>query len=355
MLKASIVGSVRHALNEAFLMTPSFSGYKRILAATDFSADADAALRCGLWLAHQSKSALVLAHVVANLREAVSKTSYRSRIEFLEGREEPFQRELRRCSDRKLQAAIEKLRANSVKITYETLLGHPHVELIHTVQQEQYDLVVLGSRRDGLLKNLGLGSTTRRMVRHCPSSVWVVKQDRPGPPAAVLAAVDLSEVSRRALAEAVWIAENADAKLHIVHVVEASELPADLLDLPAAQGPYRTLRELLQHEANDQLDRFLTNIPLQGLAPERHILWGQAWREIVNLSVRLKVELVALGTVGRSGMEGILLGNTAENVLAEVNCDVLAVKPANFASSIAPATWSLHPGPEKDDVIPPPP
>ena len=328
-------------------MTPSFNGYRRILAATDFSADAGAALQRALWVAHQHKSPLVVAHVVADLREAVSKTSYRSRIEFHEGWEEPFQRELRRHSDRKLQAAIEELRADGVKITYETLLGHPHVELIHTVQHEQYDLVFLGSRRDGILKNFGLGSTTRRMVRHCPSSVWVVKQERPEPPAAVLVAVDLSDVSRRALAEAVWIAENAGAKVHIVHVIEATDIPADLLDLPAAVGPYSTLRELIQHEAKTRLDEFLANISLAGLAVEKHILWGQAWREIVGLSERLKVNLVAMGTVGRSGMEGILLGNTAENVLAEVNCDVLAVKPASFVSPIAPATWPLHPGPKK--------
>jgi len=65
------------------------------------------------------------------------------------------------------------------------------------------------------------------------------------------------------------------------------------------------------------------------------------------LADRLKVDLIALGTVGRSGVEGLLLGNTAENVLAESDCDILAVKPAGFVSPISPATWQLHPGPEK--------
>jgi len=50
--------------------------------------------------------------------------------------------------------------------------------------------------------------------------------------------------------------------------------------------------------------------------------------------------------VGRKGVERFLLGSTAESVLTHCECDVLAVKPADFVSPVKPAAWPLHPGPE---------
>ena len=47
-----------------------------------------------------------------------------------------------------------------------------------------------------------------------------------------------------------------------------------------------------------------------------------------------QVELLVIGTVGRSGIPGLLIGNTAEQVLAEVTCSILAFKPAGFVSPI---------------------
>ncbi len=328
-------------------MTTASAGFKRILAATDFSLCGDAAIREAVWAAQLSNSRLVVAHVVADLRSAVSQTSYRSRIEFLEGQEEHFQRELRRRSDEQLESAIRALGPTDVQVTYETLLGEPYVELIHAVQQEKYDLVVVGAGQHNAFERLLVGGTAKRLVRKCPSAVLVVKCERPQALTSILAAVDLSDVSRRALREAIWLAERTGATLHVLHVVECRDIPADLLDVKPAKGDYGTLRELIDQDANRHLDNFLAETCGPGVPVERHLCWGQSWQEIVSLASQLQVDLVALGSVGRSGIEGMLLGNTAENVLAHCDCDVLTVKPAGFVSPIAPAAWQLHPGPEK--------
>ena len=46
------------------------------------------------------------------------------------------------------------------------------------------------------------------------------------------------------------------------------------------------------------------------------------------------VDLVVLGTVGRSGIYGMIMGNTAERILRRISCSVLAIKPANFISPV---------------------
>ena len=88
-------------------------------------------------------------------------------------------------------------------------------------------------------------------------------------------------------------------------------------------------------------------MPAAGTAMRRHLLWGAPAEQIVNFAKDVHADLIVLGTVGRSGIQGLLLGNTAENVLVHCDCDVLTVKPAGFQTPIAPPTWSLHPGPER--------
>jgi nucleotide-binding universal stress UspA family protein len=183
----------------------------------------------------------------------------------------------------------------------------------------------------------------------CPAPVWVVKNDVPRNVTSVLAAVDLSDVSRLALEHAKWIAELAHATLHVLHVVDCPDLLSEFLHVKPAKGEYGTLRELIDAEAKRDFDEFLSENTDQTVPVQRHLCWGNSAQEIIAASQRLNVDLVTLGCVGRTGLQGVLLGNTAENVLAHCDCDVLAVKPQDFVSPIEPATWQLHPGPEQDD------
>ena len=49
---------------------------------------------------------------------------------------------------------------------------------------------------------------------------------------------------------------------------------------------------------------------------------------------RLDVDLVVMGTVGRTGLKGLIMGNTAETILRSVRCSVLAVKPEGFVTPV---------------------
>ncbi|MCZ7543179.1 MAG: universal stress protein [Anaerolineae bacterium] len=55
---------------------------------------------------------------------------------------------------------------------------------------------------------------------------------------------------------------------------------------------------------------------------------------IPKLAVRHKIDLIVMGTASRTGISGFLIGNTAENVLRQVNISVLAVKPEGFVSPV---------------------
>lgn len=320
-------------------------GYQHILVATDFSSHAHAALKQGVWLARQTGARLVLAHTLPDLRRAVHGTSYEARIDLLYGEGDLFQREMRQKSDTKMRRMIVNLNTTDLDVKFETLLGEPFVELTHAVQAEGYDLVLAGTRGLAAWEQFFVGSTAKRLIRKCPSSVWIVKAEHVGPPKAVLAATDFSDVSRRAVLKGLWVAQQASAKFHLLHVVDSKDVPEDIISrIPEGSS----LRREINDEAKHRFDGFVESLNTDPDQVQRHLSFGTPWQEVGRLAKHLNIDLISLGTVGRSGIKGVLLGNTAEKVLGTCDCSILTVKPADFVSPINPAFWPLHPGPKGD-------
>ena len=65
-----------------------------------------------------------------------------------------------------------------------------------------------------------------------------------------------------------------------------------------------------------------------------HFLEGDAYEIIPELAEEKKVDLVVMGTVARTGLPGFFMGNTAESILNQLNCSVLAIKPEGFVSPV---------------------
>ena len=322
-------------------MTASEVGYKQILVATDFSPHADAALKQALWLARQTGASVVLAHTLPDLRRAVHSSSYKARLDLLYGEGELLQREIREKSDAKMHRLIADLNAMDLNIKVETLLGEPFVEITHAVQQEGYDLVLTGTRGLAAWEQFFVGSTAKRLIRKCPASVWIAKDEHVGPPRVVLAATDFSEASFKAVEQAKWIAQQANAEFHLLHVVDSMDVPEDVIS-KIPQGS--SLRDEINAEANKRLESIVQSVGAEAIPSRLHLAWGTPWKDVCRTAQNLRADLIALGTVGRSGIKGLLLGNTAEKVLDTCDCSVLTVKPDGFVSPIAPACWPLHPG-----------
>ena len=65
-----------------------------------------------------------------------------------------------------------------------------------------------------------------------------------------------------------------------------------------------------------------------------HLVSGDAGRVLPELADRLRVSLIVMGTVARSGLSGLIMGNTAETILRSVSCSVLALKPEGFETPV---------------------
>ncbi len=307
--------------------------FNKLLVATDFSPHAAAALRTAAWLAQRSDGEITIAHVVAEVPVVVAALAYDA---FLGEDIERTERELRRDSDERLAEIEREIMATGVRVKGMTLAGPPFVALTHAVQSEGYDLVVCGSRGHSKFREFLVGSTARRLIQKCPCAVWTTHSDVPERPTAVLAAVDFSELSRIALSQACWIAQQAAAPLHVVHVLEPRTLDAPLLEA-VCQRSGANWQDAMCSAARRRLQALVDDVVVgSSLTPSLHVDFGEPWAFLRDTAHQTKADLVVMGTVGRSGVQGVWLGNTAEKLLGVMDCAVLTVKPPGFMSPIPP-------------------
>ncbi|MGD9715399.1 MAG: universal stress protein, partial [Thermomicrobiales bacterium] len=115
------------------------------------------------------------------------------------------------------------------------------------------------------------------------------------------------------------------------HVVDSKDVPDDIISrIP--QGS--SLRREIDEEARHRFDTFVESLDAEPDQIQRHLSWGTPWKEVGRLAQHLGIDLIALGTIGRSGVKGLLLGNTAERVLDTCHCSILTVKPDGFVSPL---------------------
>lgn len=315
-------------------------GFQHILVATDFSPHAEAALKQAIWISRQSGAKIVLAHVLPDLRKALISASSAARQDMFYGQGDQLQREIREESTARMRDLVAKLNADDLGIRCETLLGDPSIAIIHAVQQEKHDLVLVGTRNKSVWERFVMGSTAKRLIRNCPVPVWTVNAATDGPPKVVLAATDFSDVSRKAVQLGRRIARQTDAKFHLLHVIDSKDIPQGAIERIA---PGNTLRDEIDSEAKKRMAEFVHSLDVNSDQIRTHLTWGIPSQEVARLADHLKIDLLVLGTVGRSGIKGVLLGNTAEKLLDTCDCSILTVKPDGFVSPIDPPFWPLHP------------
>jgi universal stress protein E len=173
------------------------------------------------------------------------------------------------------------------------LFRNQKVEITHAVQQEGYDLVLAGSRGLAVWEQFFVGSTAKRLIRKCPASVWIAKDEHVGPPKVVLAATDFSDVSVKAVKQALWVAQQASAEFHLLHVVDSTDVPEDIISrIPEGSS----LVNEIKAEAERRMESIVESICAERSRIRLHFAAGTPWRDICRTAQHLHADLVALGT-----------------------------------------------------------
>ena len=305
-------------------------GYHNILVAADFSSGSQAALNQAISIAKDSGAKVTVVHVLPELRKTMHSATIDAKLDLLYGEGSRFYEEVLGSAQKQLQEMIARSAGQGLQIRVKFLLGEPAVEICRAVHQGQHDLVVAGTRNLASWKAFFLGTTASRLIRKCPAPVWVVKPSHAGKPRSVLAPTDFSDVSRQAVLAALQVAADAQASCHLLHVIDSGDVPENAVAVIPEGG---SLRQEINEAAKHRLKQFVESLDFAGTL-QPHLTWGTPWQEIQRLASELNVDLIAMGTVGHSGVPGLLLGSTAEKVLRSCDCSLLTVKPESFKSPI---------------------
>ena len=140
----------------------------------------------------------------------------------------------------------------------------------------------------------------------------------------ILHPTDFSESSKHAMTYAISFAEEFEAKLVLLHVIEeiSSALYFDMLQAP----PLTQLMVNIEKQARQALDEVLPP-ELRGKLPAEYILRkGVPFVEILRCAGQVKADMIVLGTHGRTGLKHALFGSVAEKVVRKAVCPVLSVR-----------------------------
>lgn len=246
--------------------------------------------------------------------------------------------EIARYRRDELLRLIAPFRRRGVAAEVDILYGNPAVELIREIQRNGHDLMLKTAERGGLTNVFG--TTAMRLLRNCPCPVMLVKPGRAKRHARILAAVDIDPhdpeneaVSKKVLDLALAAAKFEDSELHVLHAWRVLGKAA----LRRAEVPYGELREYtasMRRIVQASFDEFLARFDLPQKRGRVHLLEGDAGAVIPSFVKKRRVSLLVMGSVARTGISGLLIGNTAERVVGNIGCSLIAVKPDGFVSPI---------------------
>lgn len=243
-------------------------------------------------------------------------------------------------SRRQLEEALASVPHGGAAFPLKVLRGRPFVAIIREVLQEGHDLVLVAAPESmGVAERLMIPSLARHLLRKCPAPVWLMRPPA-GPLRRIGVAVDADDeegvriaLDRSLVAAGAAVASAYSASLVVFHALQL--FPSEVVLRYRADVPEDAVAALVAR-ARGRVHRYLENVARSpGSRATSQLLEGTAVVEIPRFVARANLDLLVMGTVGRVGIKGLLIGNTAEEILQRVNCSILALKPEGFVSPVA--------------------
>jgi nucleotide-binding universal stress UspA family protein len=139
----------------------------------------------------------------------------------------------------------------------------------------------------------------------------------------ILFATDFSDASQAALPYAAAIARRYDSQLHVAHIMS----PASYI-IPSPPGDLVTMESIHEAARADARERMETLAShLKTVPHHTYVREGDVWKSLADLIQTHEIDLLVVGTRGRTGVEKLVLGSTAEEILRLAPCPVLTVGP----------------------------
>jgi len=238
----------------------------------------------------------------------------------------------------RLEQLAQPLLAAGLAVTTDARLDHPlYDSIVRKAQDSSADVVIKDTHYHSALKRSIFSNTDWHLIRNCPATLWLVKPRPPGRRPLFVAAVDPlhehdkpANLDHRIVETATDLADSLGGQAHVFHAFDAMlaiAISTDAMTMPIAL-PINDLADAMRAEHTEAVQRLCK---AHGVPPEHtHIQQGGTRQALLALTEQLRADAVVMGALSRSGLKGLFIGNTAEDVLDRLHCDLIIVKPVGF-------------------------
>ena len=313
---------------------------RNVVIGIDFSSFSQVALAQAKRMARWNQTDLHLIHVVdkqvvsdlrralaqplAQVTEHVHKTT-QERIQQLFSAD-PLERRHEPPGAKSGDFAERRVRdERRIELMVDIVVGSPYQEIVERIEDVNADLLMLGSNGASDPRQ-GIGDLATKCVRKAPCRVMIVREAHAKPFTGVVACVNFAEESSQVVQQAIRVAQQDNAKLHVVHMFAP---PWDVLHYrspTAASSPdfqkqyrenlYAELQQYLRDNADD-----IASVQVECQLTECQ----QPAEGIIEYVEKTAADLVVVGTRRRA--KTILLGTQAERIVQQTPVSVLVIKP----------------------------
>jgi universal stress protein E len=304
---------------------------QRILVVIDPTAAAQPALERAAWIAKRLPASLEL--FICDYDPLLSESRVLEPDALEKARAATLDAHLRRLRD-----LAAPLQAAGLDASVAASWGHPlHEGIVRKAVESGADIVVKDTHYHSILKRSIFSNTDWSLIRHCPAALLLVKPRAISTKPCVLAAIDplherdaAASLDKRILSTAAALSTALGGELHAFHAFDITPVIAassEAMMMPIAL-PIDEITDAMRLEHTATVHALTDALPVPR---ERvHIQQGGARDSLIGLTDRLRADVVVMGAVSRSGLERLFIGNTAEDVLDKLSCDVLIVKAEGF-------------------------
>ena len=237
-----------------------------------------------------------------------------------------------------LNSLVKKLSNTGIEASCHVTHGKGFIEVIKAMLSFKADLLIKAANPT----NSSFDSSDFHLMRKSPQPVWLIKPEKEAATNHVLACIDLSmeredegcQLNRRIVDIAKSLCKFADSKLTVMSCWSLygeqamrygafNRIPEDQIHelLNREEQEYQNyLNRLVEEVIDIEINRVFVKGDPKVLIPQ-----------YVNSN---NVDIVVMGTIGRTGIAGMLIGNTSETVLQRINSSVITLKPSSFESPV---------------------
>lgn len=290
---------------------------KRVLCPIDLSPDSAKALRYAAMLARAYQAKLLLCHCVENRAAANGAPDEAASVGAL-------------FAELIAEHTTDASTPAPLDWTGAVVAGnHPASAIARAAAERGVDLIVMRSRRRPRAAAL-LGSTAEAVCRIAPCPVlvthpqeraWIDETAGETKLRRILVAYDFSDDAELALRYGLSLAEEYDAEIHLLHVLQkpSSDGP-EIAWLPASA-------EDIYHHAARRLQKVMPEEAYQWCKIVHTLRWGKPYREVLAYAAEQEIDLICMGANGAGFGMSALFGSNVDRVLRQAPCPVLIARP----------------------------